>query len=91
MQRRNALLEKGGENRNVIEIVYIALGWILIIISVIAAVKRYKKTLNGRGMTTIYPAHQAEGSDRVVAGLDDPSIASSMYNQSVHNAFSHRD
>jgi hypothetical protein len=88
--QRSTLPKKGGEITNVMEIVYIALGWILIIISVIAALKRYKKTLEGRGMTTIYPTNQSGGSARVV-GLEDPSIASSMYNQSVHNAFSHRD
>jgi hypothetical protein len=80
----NALPRKGGENRNVMEILYIVFGLILPIIAVIAALNR------GRGITTIYPTQQPGESTRFV-GLADPSIASSMYNTSVYNAFSHRD
>jgi hypothetical protein len=82
--QRNALPKKGGENGNVMEIVYIVFGLTLTIIDVIAALKR------GRGITTFYPTQQPVESTRFV-GLADPSIASSMYNTSVYNAFSHRD
>jgi hypothetical protein len=82
--QRNALLKKGGENRNVIEIVYIVFGLILPILAVILALKR------GRGTTTIYSTNPVDSPGSYL-GLADPYIASLNYNSAVHTAFSHRD
>jgi hypothetical protein len=82
--QRNALLKKGGENRNMIEILYIVLGLILPIIIAVILAKR------GRGTTTIYSTNPVDSPGSYL-GLADPYIASSMYNSAVYDAFSHRD
>ena len=81
---RNGLSKKGGENRKVMEIVYFVFGLMLTIIAAIAALKR------GGGITTIYPKQQS-GEPNGFVGLEDPSIASLMYNDAVRTAWSHRD